>query len=48
MLKNSKSFDKMFYFMLQFLMHLVGFAIGSSSLLVLIFYVGRLNSRLPH
>lgn len=32
---------------LQFLFHLFAFAIGSSSFLVIVFYFGRLNSRLP-
>ena len=38
----------MFWFLLQMFMHLVAFAVGSSGFLAFIFYVGRVNSRLPH
>ena len=38
----------MFWFLLQLTFHLVAFAVGSTGLLVCVFYVGRVNSRLPH
>lgn len=37
----------MFWFMLQVLFHLVAFAVGSTGMLLFVFYVGRVNSRLP-